>query len=304
MSNDLMTAEEIAEYLHISVKNVYQLANHGSLPATRIGNKWLFPRQIIDSWIFESARKNVSRHLSDLKDVFVSIGSNDFIWEILSDEMHQHPYSIALPHASVGSTGGLQAVHDRKAHGAGIHLYDAATGIYNTTFLSRYCPGDTVTLIHLFNRHQGLIVQHGNPKNIRGLQDIARSDVRFFNRREGSGTRVLLDAFLEKEKIPAGEISGYDSGANTHFELAMAIRSSFADAGIGIEAAAALYGLDFIPIQEEHYDLLVLNEYLDDTSFGVLFDFLKSRKLRNRLASLPGYNLNSIGSVVWEGAVS
>ena len=304
MSNNLMTAEEIAEYLQISLKNVYHLANNGSLPATRIGNKWLFPRQIVDNWIYDSARKNISPHLSESHDVFVSIGSNDYIWEILSDEMHQHPYNLALPHASVGSSGGLRAVHERKAHGAGIHLYDAAAGVYNTTFLSRYCSGDTVTLIHLFNRRQGLIVPPGNPKSISRMQDIARKDVRFINRREGSGTRVLLDAFLEKEKIPAGEISGYDTSVNTHFELAMAVRNGSADTGIGIETAAAVSGLDFIPIQDERYDLIVMNDYLNHMSFGVLYDFLKSKKFRSRLTALPGYDLNEIGTVVWEGKVS
>ncbi|MBN1532025.1 MAG: helix-turn-helix transcriptional regulator [Spirochaetes bacterium] len=298
-----MSAEEIANYLKINVKNVYQFAKNGEIPATRIGNKWLFPRRIIDEWIDSSARRNVRATTLDYSDMLLSIGSNDPFWEILSNELIQRPYNTIVPYASVGSCDGLRALERGKALLAGIHLYDPDTDSYNTPFLSRYLPGSRVSLIHLFNRRQGLILKSGNPKGIRSIRDLARSDVVLVNRRAGSGTRLLLDSCLSKEGIPPESLQGYDREVDTHYGLAMAVRDGGADAGIGIEIAARACGLDFIPMKEESYDIVVRSEYMVLPSVRAMLDFMQSRRFKDIMRYLPGYDLHGSCSPIWEGTV-
>jgi putative molybdopterin biosynthesis protein len=126
----------------------------------------------------------------------------------------------------------------------------------------------------------------------------------FANRSEGSGTRVLLDSLIATEGIPADAINGYGTFMDTHFELALSIRQDRADAGLGIEAAAVLASLDFIPLKEESYDLVILNEHLDIPPVQKLLDYLPSPAFRRLLGKMAGYNCAEIGSVLWEGKVT
>ncbi len=298
-----MTADEVAAYLKINLKSVYHFANHGDIPATRIGNKWLFPKRIIDEWIFDSAKKNVRSATLDYRDILLSIGSNDPFWEILSNELIRKPYDTVVPYASVGSAEGLRALGAGKALLAGIHLYDPATDSYNRPFLPQHLSGRRVTLIHLFNRRQGLMVRGGNPKSIRSVKDLTRSDVSLVNRRQGTGTRQLLDFYLTNEGFASDAVRGYDHEVDTHFELALSILEGKGDAGIGIEIAARYSGLDFIPLKEESYDIVLLNEYLNLKPVQVMLDFVKSQRFRKIMEGLPGYDISDRCSSLWEGTV-
>lgn len=299
----MMTTREVAQYLSLNEKKVYQLAGEGKLPATRLGGKWIFPRRLIEEWIIEGARQNLRIEIKPLSNHLVVMGSNDLAWEVLGRETAVEPYGLVISVANVGSTGGLMALGHGIAQVAGAHLLDPATGEYNIPCLSRYLPGRDVTVVNLFYRKQGLMVKRGNPDGIKDIDDLARSDVTFINRQEGSGTRVLLEAELARSGIPLQHIRGYDREVSTHLEVAIEIQRGEADVGMGVLSAARAVGLEFIPLCDERYDLIILREYLSSKPVQTLLEVIRSSRFRDVMIVMEGYGLKETGRVLWEGKV-
>ncbi len=303
MPNEMMTAKEVASYLNLNTKKVYQLVNDGLIPAARVGGKLIFPRTLLEEWLYDSARKNLKKESDTHDKILVAIGSNDLVWELISRELIRTPYHLITPYANVGSIEGLMALSQRLAHLAGIHLLDPISNEYNLSYLSRYLSGFSLTVINLFYRTQGIMTRKGNPKKIRDLSDFSRSDVTIVNRQDGSGTRILLDSMLADKGISQSSIKGYDSTVTTHMELASAIAKGRADAGIGIQAAAQAVDLDFIPIKDERYDIVLLNEYLSLRPVQALLDIIRSERFRVLLKDMDGYDFRDTGKMLFNGIV-
>jgi putative molybdopterin biosynthesis protein len=170
------------------------------------------------------------------------------------------------------------------------------TGEYNTPFVRHLFPDRDVEIITLAYRTQGLILASGNPKGIKKIADIARPSVRFVNRNAGSGTRLWFDSELQKLKIPAAKINGYDQVVKTHSDAASAIRSGEADAALGLQAAAHQHGLDFIPLFEERYDLVLPRE--NEKTLMPLLDYLQTSAFRTALNTLTGYSSTHSGEQI------
>ena len=170
--------------------------------------------------------------------------------------------------SNVGSLGGLLALRRGEAHAAGVHLLDEATGEYNLPYVRRYVKGRDVVVVNLAKRIQGLIVPAGNPKGVGRLEDLAGGDVRFINRQRGSGTRMLLDYMLGRLGIEAGAVSGYDREEYTHLAVAAAVAGGRADVGLGILSAARALAVDFVPLLEEQYDLVIPGPVLRVGAYG------------------------------------
>jgi putative molybdopterin biosynthesis protein len=205
-----------------------------------------------------------------------------------------------LSSAHVGSLAGLNALKRNEAHCAGAHLLDEETGEYNISYIRRLLPGRKMALVNLVYREQGLIIKKGNPKNIKGLVDLARPDVTFVNRQRGAGTRVLLDYNLKTLGIRPEEIRGYDREEYTHMAVAAAVAAGEADAALGIRAAARALGLDFIDLVEERYDLCIPKEYWDTPYIQRLLDVMSRPEFREEVRSLGGYDLRDCGKIMWE----
>ena len=200
--------------------------------------------------------------------------------------------------AHAGSLGGLIALRRGEAHLAGSHLLDPETGEYNFSYIKQYLPNLPVVVVTLLRREQGLIVARGNPKNIASLKDLARSDVRFVNRQRGAGTRVLLDYQLKLAGVSADLIKGYNQEEYTHLGVAAAVASGRADCGLAIAAAAQALDLEFNPLFQERYDLVVLQTVLDSGRMQTVLDAVHSATFRRRGAELQGYDLTHSGRVV------
>jgi putative molybdopterin biosynthesis protein len=205
-----------------------------------------------------------------------------------------------LVSANVGSQGGLVALKRGEAHLAGSHLLDPETGNYNVRHIRQYLPGTAVRLVGLMKREQGLIVRRGNPKGIHSLTELARNEVSFINRQRGAGTRVLLDYHLDKLGIATAQIHGYADEEYTHLGVAAAIASGRVDCGLGIPAAAQALELDFVPLYQERYDLVILKQYAESDLLSPLFDVLKSQSFQNAVKALPGYDVSIMGNVFLE----
>jgi len=237
----------------------------------------------------------------EIDNTIVCIGSHDNTLDVIYNYLRKKYPHISLSSAHVGSMGGLIAIKNGSAHVAGTHLLDEVTGEYNIPFIKRILPEKKVVLINLVYRIQGLIVRKGNPKNIKNFEDLKREDVIFINRQAGSGTRLLLDKHLKELGINPSEIKGYENEEYTHMGVAQAVASGRADVGLGILAAAKALDLDFIPITEERYDLLIAKEFLDLEIIQALLDIIKNDKeFRNAVLALGGYDIRDMGKVIYE----
>ena len=229
--------------------------------------------------------------LSEIENYLISIGSHDIIMDLIGDR-------IKLVSTHVGSFGGILSIKSRKTHIAPIHILDEKSGEYNRHILKKYFPEGDVALLKGIKRVQGILVEKGNPLEIRGIRDILRGDVHFVNRQRGSGTRVLLDYLLAQEEIEPKEIQGYQQERATHLEVGMAIKSGIANMGLGIAETANILDLDFIPLKDEEYDFLVLKENLEEEKIKDFIEFLKSSYFKEKIECMPGYKLNHGGEII------
>ena len=241
------------------------------------------------------------RKKEEIENTIVCIGSHDNTLDILYNFLRKKYPKITLSSAHVGSMGGLIAIKKGEAHIAGTHLLDENTGEYNIPFIKKLLPEKEIVLINLVYRIQGLIVKKGNPKNIKSFKDLIREDVIFINRQAGSGTRLLLDKHLRELGIKPEQIKGYENEEYTHMGVAQAVASGKADVGLGIYAAAKALGLDFIPVTEERYDILIPKEFLDMEIIKALLDIIRNDKeFKKVVLSLGGYNVKDMGKIMYE----
>ena len=238
--------------------------------------------------------------VQELLNTVVVIGSHDITIDIIGDEIRNGGRNIRVSSGNVGSLGGLLALRKGSCHMSGSHLLDAQTGEYNISFIRKYVKGLDVSVFHLVLRDQGLIVPKGNPKGIRGIEDLSRDDIVFVNRQAGSGTRVLFDYKLGELEMNPELIRGFGHEEYTHMNVAVAVLSGAADCGMGIFAAARALGLGFVPIVQEQYDLIVPNRMLDQPHIRGVLDTIGSKHFRERVESLGGYDPSRSGELFVE----
>ena len=246
----------------------------------------------------EGVRVKLLREKQQLKNTLVVIGSHDPLLDELSDLIHLEDHRLFLSSAHVGSMGGIMAIRRGEAHAAGIHLLDTATGEYNRSYIRKYFPHGGVFLVRCVGRQQGLMLQKGNPFGITSFVDIARDGIRYVNRQKGSGTRVLMDYLCDKYGVDRDRIYGYDREEMTHNSVAVQIAGDSADAGMGIFSTAKLYGLDFLPICVEEYDLLIPEAAWNTGMVRQLIRTLKSEEFKSRIEAMGGYTLERPGEII------
>ncbi len=246
----------------------------------------------------ELVEAELLKDLSEIENTVVVVGSHDNTLDILANQMKVRDFRFGLSSSNVGSLGGLIALRNGNCHAAGSHLLDTETGSYNFSYIKRYLPDLRVKLVNLVYRQQGLIVPSGNPKGITGIEDLARGDIAFINRQAGSGTRILLDYWLEKLDIKPENIQGYDQDEFTHMSVAVSVLSGAADTGLGIYAAARALDLDFVPIGTEEYDIVIPEEFFEDDKIQVMLEVIRSERFKQLVHHLGGYDTSKTGSVI------
>ncbi len=246
----------------------------------------------------EHVKVRLYRTRAELERTVLCIGSHDLTLDLLAQFLTQHDRRFVA--ANVGSQGGLIALRRGEAHLAGSHLLNPETGEYNVSYIREYMPGIAVKVVALVGREQGLLVRRGNPRRIRTLKDLVRPEVRFVNRQRGAGTRVLLDYHLKLEGISTDSIQGYNEEEYTHLGVAAAVASGRADCGLAIAAAAQALDLDFVPLFQERYDLVIPKVHADSELLKPLFSVLSEPEFRESIARLPGYDTSVMGRVILE----
>ena len=246
----------------------------------------------------EAVRVHLYRNKAEIERTIFCIGSHDLTLDLMSQFLAKHERRLSS--ANVGSQGGLLALRRGEAHLAGSHLLSPGTGEYNISYIRQYMPNIPVKVVALVGRDQGLIVKRGNPKAVKSLADLTRPQVQFMNRQRGAGTRVLLDYHLNRVPIKADDIAGYNQEEYTHLGVAAAIASGRADCGLGIAAAAQALDLEFIPLFQERYDLVIPKQFSETDLLAPLFGLLVDRRFREAVAQLPGYDVSVMGTVILE----
>lgn len=249
----------------------------------------------------EKVRIALLRDEKEIEDTLVFIGSHDNTLDLLANLLSGNTPMYRLSSAHVGSLGGIMAVKRGETHVAGTHLLDEETGQYNVPFIRKYIADVPLLLVNLTYREQGLLVPKGNPKGIKGFEDLTRPDIIFINRQRGAGTRLLTDMHLKRLGVAPERVNGYDREEYTHMNVAVAVSSGSADTGLAILPAAAAMDLDFIPVASERYDIIIPRAFENDEKVQTLLHIIReSGTFRDEVLALGGYDLRDSGRIMYE----
>ena len=232
---------------------------------------------------------------AQIERTLLAVGSHDVALDLLAGRLAAD--EIELVSAHVGSIAGLVALRERSAHLAGTHVLDPDTSTYNDAAVRGYGPREPVALVRLAEREQGLLLARGNPLRITSLADIARTRARYVNRQPDAGTRILFDALLASGGVPPEAIAGYDRFEFSHLAVAQLVANGHADAGLAIRAAARAFGLDFMPVAWEPYDLALPVRSLGEPRIARLIAILREPAFRADVEALGGYDCTHAGVV-------
>lgn len=288
-----LTTRELADYLRIKERRIYELLRQRAIPATRVTGKWLFPKAEIDRWLGAQEIEGIGAGRPFAPPIIA--GSSD---PLLDWAVRESGCGLAIQ--AGGSEDGLRRVETGAAQAAGLHLFDSERGEYNRPLIRARLSKLPLVLIEWAKRRQGLVVAAGNPKKIAGLGDLARREVKLVRRPQGAGSQRLLDQLLAREGIaPAGYRDTAVAQGET--DLGLAILDGSADVGLAVEAVARTLKLDFVPLAEERYDLLVERRAFFEPPLQRLFAFAHTAAFAARAKALGGYDLAQLGTVHYNG---
>ena len=248
----------------------------------------------------EEAEVELYRPLEQIKQTVVATGSHDLSIDVLHTFLRNKNPGQFLVSSHVGSMGGILAIQKGEAHIAGVHLFDEGTGTYNIPFLEKYLQGQEAVLLQLVYRQQGWIVPKGNPLQITTIKDVARDGITYMNRQRGAGTRLLFDYLLKQEQLDRSMVYGYDREAISHLSVAAAVAGGTADTGLGIYSAAQAMNLDFIPVVEERYDLLMSRSFYESKEGIHLLSLIRSSEFQAEVEALGGYSCRDTGILLYQ----
>lgn len=229
--------------------------------------------------------------------LLVIVGSDDVALDLLADRLRSDWSAPDVVTMAMGSLEGLIALRHGLGHIAGCHLFDAETGEFNRSYARALFPGRELVLVTLAHRQQGLYVPAGNPRGYGDMAEAVADGARIINRNRGSGTRVWLDRLLQAASVDPDFVVGYDEEVTTHEAAAQAVASGAADVALGIMPAARVHGLDFVPLIEERYDLVMPRERYGSELLEPLLTRLRDETFKREIEGLGGYVTRETGDV-------
>jgi excisionase family DNA binding protein len=300
--HDYLTTREVADYLRIKERRVYELVRQRQIPCTRATGKWLFPRALIDRWIADQLE---GTRPSARETPPVVAGSHD---PLLDWAVKESGCGLAL--LPGGSLDGLRRLADGAARVAGLHIFhaDRASGeaveevaavseAFNVPNVRDTAgPADAV-LLEWAKRTQGLVLPAGNPDGVAGFHDLAEKRLPVARRQAESGSGLLLDHLLDQAGLSSDALSFVEETARSEMDLGLAILEGRARAGVAVEAVARALQLDFVPLTRERFDLLMARRDHFTDPVQRLFAFARSEAFAARARRLGGYDVTGLGTV-------
>lgn len=303
MEHEYLTPDEVAAELKLTRYTVYEMIKRGELPASRIGRTLRIRRGDLGQFMQRNKSREdhlppfaspaAARQAEEREIIFA--GSHDLTIDLLARMLAER--GVTLLPAFCGSLDGLIELYKGRVEMAGCHLLDPLTGEYNLPHIRCLLPYEEISVIHLVSRWQGFVVPKGNPRMITSWAELLSGRHRIANRQRGSGTRMLLDSQLRRAGIAPENIPGYEQELTTHYATAAAILQGKADVALGIESVARGLGLDFFPIQEERYDLVIPTRTLRQERFQFLLEVLRDPSFKQAVVAQGGYNIALTGTV-------
>jgi putative molybdopterin biosynthesis protein len=290
---ELMTTREVAAYLRIKERKVYELISARRIPCSRVAGKWLFPRILIDLWVVQNSEGSSNRNAALNRPPIVG-GSHD---PLLAWCVRESGCELATMFN--GSLDGLQRFVTATVLCCGLHVFDPDTADYNWPIARRTLPDLDMVLIEWAWREQGLIVAAGNPHNIHGLADLQNGAIRLVERQEGAGSRLLFEHLLREQCIDAATLHRIAPPVRSETELALAVRDGKADAGFGIAAVARQCRVDFVPLHRERYDLVMRRWEYFEPPMQRLLAFTRTARFVEKAAEFGGYDITGVGHVTY-----
>ena len=291
--SDMMNTREVAEYLRIKERKVYDLVRTKRIPCTRAAGKWLFPKTLIDLWILRNTRLDPDLTAS-ARPAAVIVGSHDPLLEWTARESGCD-FAILFG----GSLDGLRRFAQGEASVCGLHVFDAETQTYNENAVRSTLEGLDVVLIEWAQREQGLVVAAGNPLRIKKLSDLREKRARFADRQEGAGSHLLLEHLLSKQGLGLKDLNRKTPPALNETDVAVMVSEGAADAGLAIRAVAAQFKLEFVPLHKERYDIAVRRREYFEPNFQRFLAFTRSPRFADKAETLGGYDTAGFGRVVY-----
>ncbi len=246
----------------------------------------------------ETVELELFRPAAELRGNLLAAGSHDLIIDLLATALKERGTGLTLSSAHLGSMGGIAAIGNGQAHLAGVHLFDPETGDYNSPYIRRLLPGRDLCLVNLAHRMQGWIVPPGNPDQVSDITDLAAKKLSFVNRQKGAGTRLLFDYQLDRAGLDPAGIYGYEREEHTHLGVAASVAAGSARAGLGILPAARAFGLDFVPLCEERYDLLMSASFYRSAAGETILKLITDPAFQKRVEALGGYSMRDAGKLM------
>jgi excisionase family DNA binding protein len=283
----MMNTREVADYLRIKERKVYDLVRARKIPCSRVTGKWLFPKPQIDAWVAQG-----SDGADRSAPAAVLAGSHDPLLEWAVRETR-----CGLAIRPGGSRDGLALLASGAAMLAAVHLIEENGG-YNVASVAATMPARDFVVLEWARREQGLIVALGNPHGVSGLRDLRHRKIRLMPRQAEAGSQALLLHLLDKAEMKPSEIAVLPSAALSESDLAIAIAEGKADAGVGIRAVARQFKLDFVPLHAERFDLVMRRRDFFEQPVQKLFAFARTPDFASRAAELGGYDVAATGTVI------
>ena len=303
------TPEEVAKLLKVTRFTVYEMIKRGDFPAYRIGRKMRIEADDLAAYIKKSkgdVRPAISALVpaqpaaSAMPEEMIICGQ-DPVLDSLTRHLEKQLPRVRILRNYVGSIDGLSALYHGRANVATTHLWDGDTDSYNIPYVRRLLPGHAAVIVNLVYRTAGFYVARGNPLDIQDWRDLLKPGIRLVNRERGSGARVLLDEKLRATGLDRNQIAGYDREETSHLAVASCVARDEADVGLGTEKAALqVANIDFVPMQEERYDLVIRREDAGTPAFQAMLSILRSPAFRNELSGMGGYGLLQLGQIIAE----
>ncbi len=298
------TPDEVAQILKVSRFTIYEMIKRGELPAYRVGRQVRVDQSDLDQ--YKQQAKGINNNAGQLianpaplvasAQEGIILCGQDPILDIITRHLEQQFPHLSFLRRHVGSIAGLLALYQGAANLATAHLWDGDTDEYNLPYIRHMLPGHKTLVYNLVFRTAGFYVAKGNPKRIRTWEDLFRPELRFVNRECGSGARVLLDEKVSRLNLNQRNIPGYNTIVTSHLAVASTVARGDADAGIGIQKVASqVPEIDFVPLQQERYDLVIREEDAGLPHFQALLHLLQSRSFQAEIQALGGYDVSQMG---------
>ena len=316
-SEESLTAVEVAELLKITKNTIYELVKRGELPGYKVGKKLRIDKRDVENYINnqkitksgyeptkilkdEALKEESLGNIKEIKkpnDIIIS--GQDVILDVLVENIREKVSDVRVLRSNVGSYASLYDLYYDKISVSSAHLWDGDTNEYNTAFVKKMIPGISCLIINLAYRNVGFYVAKGNPNKINTWKDLTKPKISIINREKGSGIRILLDEKLRVNNLEKEQINGYNIEKQSHFAVARSIARGEGDVGIGNEKVGSqVDGIDFIPLQEERYDLVIKESDLKYPIYKLIIDTIQSEDFKKEIESMGGYDLKDIGKIL------